>query len=855
MGSMRDGSQPEHADAARPPADLQLRVPFWTSPLDGLWTTLGSSAHGLPASEAAERLARDGPSRLGEERQRRGIRLLLAQFTSPIILILVAATAVSMALGDMLDGTIILAIIVASGMLGFWQEHSAGRAIDALLQRVRVEVSVRRDGGEVSVPLSEVVVGDVVVLGAGDVIPGDARVVESQSLLVDETTLTGESYPVEKRPGVAASDAPLSDRSNSVFMGTHVVSGRGLAVVARVGVDTEFGAVSAKLGEPDVVTGFERGVTQFGVLLVRVMVVMVTAVFVINMVLSRPLLESFLFSLALAVGITPQLLPAIVSVSLAAGARQMAAENVIVKRLDAIEDFGALTTLCSDKTGTITLGAARLDGALDLMGENSTAVLELARLNAGLQAGFANPLDGAIVDGADPVDADLRLGELPYDFQRKRLSVLVDDPDGARLVTKGAFDSVLSVSSSADVHGEIVPLDAVRSDLDRRFGELSADGYRVLAIADRRLGKRTCEIADEREMTVRGLLVFHDPPKAGAAEAIRNLASQGVAVRLITGDNHLAARKIATDVGLDVSTVVTGPEIDRLDDDALAERTRSAAVFAEVEPVHKERIVMALRADGHTVGFLGDGINDAPALHAADVGISVDSGADVAKQAAAIVLLDKSLAVVLDGISLGRQTFANTLKYIRVTTSANFGNVLSMAAAAVFLPFLPLLPRQILLLNFLSDIPGITIAGDSVDPEQLTAPRAWSLPSIRNFMIVYGLLSTAFDLATFALLRLGFSAGEELFRSGWFVISTITELAAMLVLRTNRRFYRSRPGRALLTSSAAIGAVTVAIPYTPIAAALGLVTIPAKLLTVLAGLTILYVATNESAKRRFPPLT
>jgi Mg2+-importing ATPase len=808
----------------------------------------------LSGEEAARRLAEAGPGMLDERRGHRGIRLLLQQFRSPIILILAAATAVSMALGDLLDGSIILAIILAGGLLGFWQEHSAGKAIDALLEQVRVEATVRRNAAEVAVPVDEVAVGDTVVLSAGDVIPADARILDSHSLLVDETALTGESYPVEKQPGVATADASPAARTNSVFMGTHVVSGRGSALVVHVGRDTEFGKVSAKLREPDVVTGFERGVTAFGILLVRVMLVMVTTVFVINLVLSRPLLDSFLFSLALAVGITPQLLPAIVSVSLATGARHMAAEEVIVKRLDAIEDFGAMTILCTDKTGTITVGAARLDGALDLSGRSDDDVLHLARLNAGLQTGFANPLDGAILDGAGPVDPALLIDEVPYDFQRKRLSVLIDDPDGPLLITKGAFDGVLAACRFADSGEAPVPIVDLRASLDGRMRELSAQGYRVLALATRRLGTRRCGVADETQMTLRGLLVFHDPPKDTAAAAIHDLAGRGVAVRLVTGDNRLAALEIAGDVGLDTATVLTGPEIDALDQSALAERAEAVAIFAEVEPLHKERIVRALRAGGAIVGFLGDGINDAPAIHAADVGISVDTAADVAKQAASIVLLTKSLGVVLDGIELGRQTFANTLKYIRVTTSANFGNVFSMAAAALFLPFLPLLPRQILLLNFLSDIPGVAIAGDSVDAEQLTAPREWSLASIRNFMIVYGLVSTSFDLATFAVLRLGFDAGTDLFRSGWFVLSTVTELVALLVLRTNRRFYRSRPGRVLLWLSVAIAIVTLAIPYTPLAGPLGLTSIPASILAALAGLTLLYIAVNELVKTRVPPL-
>jgi Mg2+-importing ATPase len=827
---------------------------FWSVPLEELLAATATSAAGLPPDEAARRLARDGPNTVGVAHAHRGLRLLLAQFTSPIVLILVAATILAMALGDLADGLIILVIIAASGALGFWQEHTAGQAVDALLAQVRVEVEVRRGGRELSVPVEDVVVGDVLVLNAGDVVPADCRLTGSQELLVDEAALTGESYPVEKRPGMVAAETPLHGRSNSLFMGTHVVSGAGEAVVARTGRSTEFGGVSARLAAGRVRTGFERGITAFGLLLVRAMVALVTVTFVVNLVLHRPFVESLLFSLALAVGLTPQLLPAVVSISLSTGARRMAAEQVIVKRLDAIEDFGAMTVLCTDKTGTITAGAIHLDRALDPAGRPSQEVLRLARLNAGLQRGFPNPLDQAILVGAAPLDAGARLGEIPYDFQRKRLSVLVGDHGAPLLVTKGAFDKVLGVCATAEVDGRTVPLAQVRDELERRFDELSGGGYRVLALASRPLATtHLAGAADETGMTLRGLLAFLDPPKPGAAAAIRRLAGQQVSVRLVTGDNRLAARKLAAAVGLDADRLLTGADIDRLDQRELAGRAAGAVVFAEVEPLHKERIVGALRQAGQVVGFLGDGINDAAALHAADVGISVDTAVDVAKQSAAIVLLDKSLQVVADGVRLGRQTFANTLKYIRVTTSANFGNVLSMAAAAAFLPFLPLLPRQILLLNFLSDIPGTTIAGDAVDPEQVERPRAWNLRSIRNFMVTFGLLSSVFDILTFLTLRLGFGVGAALFRSGWFIESTVTELAVMLVLRTNRPFWRSRPGRALLGSSVAIAAVTIALPYSPLAGLLGLVAVPAGILAALVGLTALYVLANEVAKRRFPP--
>ena len=838
----------------QPAAGPSVGRAFWAEPPEEVLANAGASPEGLPSAEAAARLARDGPNVVEVARPHHGVRLLLAQFTSPIILILIAATILSMIVGDLTDGAIILAIIAASGALGFWQERTAGLAVDALLAEVRVHVEVRRDGREVSIPVEDVVVGDVVVLRAGDLIPADARVLASHDLLVDQAALTGESYPAHKLPGTIPAETALAERSNGVFMGTHVVSGTGDVVVVATGRATEFGSISKELGSHRVTTGFERGITAFGLLLVRAMLVLVTAIFVINLLLHRPVIDSFLFSLALAVGLTPQLLPAIVAISLSTGARRMAEKDVIVKRLDAIEDFGAMTVLCTDKTGTITAGAVHIDGAFDPAGRPNAEVLRLAGLNAGLQRGFANPLDQAIVADTGRADASVRLDEVPFDFERKRLSVLVRDHDERVLVTKGAFDRVLEVCTTAqDDGGNIVPLDDVRSLADRRFHDLSADGCRVLALATRPFDGDHVTAADERDMTLRGVLAFQDPPKSGAAEAIRALGDQGVSVRLVTGDNRLAARKVAGAVGLATEHELTGEDIDGLDDGSLVEAVTRTEVFAEVEPVHKERIVRALRTGGNIVGFLGDGINDAVALGAADVGISVDTAVDVAKASAAIVLLDKSLDVVSDGVRLGRRTFANTLKYIRVTTSANFGNMLSMAAAAVFLPFLPLLPRQILLLNFLSDIPGLTIADDAVDPEQLERPRAWNLRSIRNFMIVYGVISSAFDMATFATLRLGFSAGETLFRSGWFIESTITELVVMLVLRTDRPFFRSMPGRALLVSSAITAAVTIALPYSALAGPLGLVAVPAAVLAALAGLTALYVLANELAKRRVPP--
>ncbi|WP_233513718.1 magnesium-translocating P-type ATPase, partial [Micromonospora craterilacus] len=825
---------------------------FWAGQLPEALAAVGAPPQGLSGEQAARLLRERGPNRVTVAR-RRGWRLLLAQFTSPIILILVAATVLSMAVGDLIDGAIILAIVAASGGLGFWQERAAGRAVDALQARVRVAVEVIRDGREVSVPVEEVVVGDLVLLHAGDVVPADCRLVDSQRLQVDQATLTGESFPVEKTPDATPADADLTGRTNALWMGTHVVSGTGRAVVMQTGRDTAFAEVAARVGARPAATGFQRGLTRFGLLLVRIMVVLLVGILLANLLMGRPAIDSLLFSLALAVGLTPQMLPAIVAVSLSAGARMMAAHRVIVKRLEAIEDFGAMTVLLTDKTGTLTAGCVTLTASLSVDGEHDDEAARLARLNAGLQRGFTNPMDTAIMAGQPPADPALRLAEVPYDFSRQRLSLLVDDGGTATLITKGSLAAVLGVCTTARSAGGVVPLDEVRDRVQRRFTELSDRGNRVLGLAVRTLpGARTATVDDETQMTLVGLLAFQDPPKPDAAEAIDRLTGMGIAVRLITGDNRHAAAHIAGKVGL-TGEPMLGTDIASCADADLPDRIAGTNVFAEVDPVQKERVLTALRARGAVVGFIGDGINDSPALHAADVGISVDTAVDVAKQAAAIVLLEKDLNVVADGVRLGRQTFTNTLKYIRVNTSASFGNVVSMSVATLLLPFLPLLPRQVLLLNFLSDIPYTTISTDHADPEQLQRPRTVDVRAIRRFMLVYGSISIAVDLGALAVLHWFWHVPTDVFRAAWFIQFTATEIIVLMVLRTNRTFLRSRPSTPLLATGALLIAVTVALPFTPLAAPLGLAPPPSPVLATLAALTVAYVVANELVKRWIPP--
>jgi Mg2+-importing ATPase len=827
---------------------------MWSGSVAAALDLLESRATGLTTAEAALRLARLGPNTIEGRPPTDAFWLLVRQFKSPIILILVVATVLSGLLGDITDTVIILAIIVLSGLLGFWQERGAAQAVEALLAVVQVKAEVLRDGATVEVPVEDLVPGDIVQVNSGDVIPGDCLVIDSHRLLVDEAALTGETYPVEKTVGAVPMDSPIARRTNAVFMGTHVVSGSGSILVAQTGRATQFGRVSGRLATAHVATSFERGMAAFGYLLVRAMVVLVVAIFFINLALNRPLIDSALFSLALAVGLTPQLLPAIVTISLSAGARQMAREKVIVKRLDSIEDFGAMSVLCTDKTGTMTAGAVVLEGALGLDGQPSDIVHRLAYLNAHFQTGFNSPIDDAILTARDIKIAGARcLDELPYDFQRKRLSVLIVDGAMTQIVTKGALDNVLEACTLAEVStGKVVDVATVKPQIKSRYEALSGEGYRVLGLATRDVGSATNLTADdESKLVFRGFLTFLDPPKESAKSTLADLAVAGISVRMITGDNRLVAAHVGAMVGLDATAVLTGEEIDGLDDVKLAARAGPVVIFAEIEPLAKERIVRALRASGAVVGYLGDGINDAPALHAADVGISVDTAVDVAKQAADIVLLEKDLGVVLHGVREGRRTFANTMKYVFTTTSANFGNMLSMAVAAAVLPFLPLLASQILIINFLTDLPATTIATDEVDPEQLEQPHSWDISFVRNFMFVFGAVSSVFDLLTFGVLILVFAADAVTFRSGWFLESVATELAVLFVLRTRRPFFRSRPGRLLALSSLGVAALTFAIPYSPIAGVLGLAGPAPALLATLVLITALYVAATEVTKHFF----
>ena len=845
-------------------ADLNAPVApvaaFWSCSPEQLFAALQSRMQGLDSAEAARRLRTHGANALGEEPAAGAGRLALRQFKSPLVLILVFGGAVSAGLHDWLDAAIILAIVLGSCGLGFLQEWRASQAVAQLRRRLALTVRVRRDGHVQTLEARQLVPGDVVELAAGHLIPADGLVLQARDVLVSESSLTGESFPVEKQPGVLPADTPIARRSNALFLGSSVRSGAATLLVVHTGEGTAFGAIGARLRSAAPETEFARGVQRFGVLLMRVMVLMVLFVLVVNQLLGRAWIDSLLFAVALAVGLSPELLPAIISMTLAAGARRMARRGVIVRQLEAIENLGSIDVLCTDKTGTLTEGEMKLQAATSTDGEPSTQVLQLAYLNAAFETGIDNPLDAAIVAAGRQAGLDTgavrKVDEIPYDFQRKRLTIVVagDAGDEHRLISKGAFAQVLEICSVRRCGRDALPLDAAeRERLQQWFAQQGASGLRVLALATRALAPRAGYArADEREMCLEGFLLFVDPPKPQARATLQQLAARGVAIKVVTGDNRHVAAHVAQQVGLDAGALLTGEQIGAMKDEALWHLAPRTALFVEVDPQQKERIVRALQHAGHAVGYLGDGINDAPALHAADVGVSVDQAVDVARESADVVLLRPDLQVLCAGVEEGRRTFANTLKYIGVTTSANFGNMVSMALATPLLPFLPLAATQILLNNFLSDLPAITISGDRVDPEHLDRAQRWDVHDLRRFMLVFGLTSTAFDLLTFGLLWQVFDAGEALFQTAWFVVSLLTELAVLLVLRTRRPAWRSRPSTLLWGSTLAVALLALALPYVgPLAGIFGMVPLPGALLATLLAVVLAYAAATEWVKHRY----
>jgi Mg2+-importing ATPase len=839
--------------------EAESSTPFWSQSQTGLIEALSASPRGLTTREAADRLQRHGPNAVEDQRQLSALRLLLRQFESPLVLVLVFGAAVSVILRDWVDASIILLIVLGSALLGFVQEYRASNAVAALRRRLALTARVLRDGEVRTSAASAIVPGDVILLAAGNLVPADGVVLEATDFLVSQASLTGESFPVEKRPGPVPPGTALSGRTNCVYLGSSVRSGTATVLVVHTGRATAFGAVAARLKQRPAETEFTRGVRQFGYLLVRVMVLMVLFVVMVNQLLDRPVIESLLFAVALAVGLSPELLPAIVSVTLSHGARAMARRGVIVRRLEAIENLGSMDVLCTDKTGTLTEGEMALDRAVDADGRPSAQVFQLAYLNAALETGIENPLDAAIVAAGTREQMSTgefaKIDEIPYDFVRKRLTIVAERSDDATthwIVTKGAFTNVLAICATLDRDGAQMPLDAsLRERLEAYYREKGLEGFRVLAVASKRVTRKPdYGHEDEDGMSFRGFLLFVDPPKPEAERTIRDLSALGIDIKVITGDNRYVARHVAAAVGLDPDAMLTGEQIAGLKDESFWHLVERTDLFVEVDPQQKERIVRALQRVGHAVGYMGDGINDAPALHASDVGISVDQAVDVARESADVVLLQRDLDALRRGVEDGRRTFANTLKYICITISANFGNMVSMALATPLLPFLPLAAKQILLNNFLSDLPSIAISTDNVDPDRIGRAQRWNVKEVRRFMLVFGLISTCFDLLTFLLLLRVFGSDQATFQTAWFVVSLLTELAVVLVLRTQGPALRSAPSRLLLLTTVAVAAVAIGIPYVAwFPEVFGFVRLSWPVLGTMVAIVIAYIAATEVAKR------
>jgi Mg2+-importing ATPase len=830
---------------------------FWDRPLLDLLHAMQTTSAGLASDEAERRRRRYGPNSLVRESRFAGLAGFLRFLVNPLVIILLVASGISLALGDSIDGLIIISMVLLSVLLNFFMEFQARHAVEAIRKQVATTATVTRDGHDQDLPIAELVPGDVVRLNAGDLVPADARLLDARDLHVRESALTGESLPVEK----VANDLPaghrgLADASNSVFLGTAVQSGIGRAVIVRTGRATAFGEIANRLEMRPPETEFGRGIRHFGLMITRVIMALVLFVLLVNIVLHRPLLESFFFSVALAVGMTPEMMPMIITVTLAQGARRMMRKKVLVKQLAAIEDFGSVEILCSDKTGTLTEGEIVLDRHVDIQGRDDDTVMRLIYLNSYFEAGIKSPLDAAILKHDHPRIAEYeKLDEIPFDFNRKRLSVVVQHGHEHLLITKGEVDSVLAICRTVNVDGAPQLFDERRkAQAEDTFRKLSADGYRTLGVAALTVDKQEAYAAEtEHDMTLVGFAAFLDPPKPGIPAILETLGRNGVAVVIMTGDNQYVTRKIAQDVGLAADRIVTGPEVDTMDDAALAYQAERGAIFARVSPEQKNRVILSLKARGHAVGYIGDGINDAPSLHTADVGISVMNGVEVAKDAAKIILLEKDLAVLNEGVIEGRRCFANIMKYIVMGTSSNFGNMFSMAAASLFLPFLPMQPTQILLNNFLYDASQVSIPGDNVDPALLRRPKRWQIGFIRQFMMTIGPISSVYDFITFGILLWVFHASTNpaLFRTGWFVESLATQTLVVFVIRTVANPLRSRPSRPLLISVFVVVGIAVALPYTRVGSLLQFTPLPASMLGAIAFLAATYLLLVQAVKSWF----
>lgn len=822
---------------------------FWQFDSNYWFKKLNSSAGGLSQKSAEAVLLQAGVIQKGKSRFQKDVLLFFGQFKSPLMLLLIGAVILSAFLGDTSDGVIILFIVLSTGLLSFFQERNAGRVVEKLQLMIALKSAVIRDGKELEIVNSKVVTGDILSFNAGDMVPADCMITESNELFVNEASLTGESYPVAKSPGVVDEKTELNKRFNCLWQGTNIVSGTAKALVINTGNQTIFGSIVQSASQT-IETSFEKGIKDFGFFLMKITLVLSVIILTVNLLNHKSVIESALFALALAVGMAPELLPAITTIAMSAGAKRMLAKKVIVKKLSSIQNLGEVNLLCTDKTGTITEGTINVQGTVDNTGKENEYVKTLAFWNANLQLGYANPIDEALKKlRTNDSKIPEKLGEIPYDFIRKRLSIAVDTGAEKIIICKGAFSQVTDICTQIRLpDGSINNYPDYQEAIEKQYEQYGITGIRVIALCYKIITQNSIKKEDETAMIFAGFVLLQDPVKGGIIDTIHELKKLHVGLKIITGDNKNVAKSIGICIGIDNPKVMTGKELFNVSQLALEQQVKSVHIFAEIEPQQKGRIIAALRKT-FTVAYMGDGINDVSAINLADIGISVENAVDVAKEAADFVLMEKDLSVLVDGIREGRKTFSNTLKYIFISTGSTFGNMCSVAIASLILPFLPMLPKQILLTNFITDFPYLTVASDNVDEEQLEKPGKWDIKLIRRYMVVFGIHSSLFDIITFLMLLYVLKVKEAAFQTGWFIESVLSELLILFIIRTHKNFFKSLPGKYLFILSIIGFLFTIALPYIPlIASETGLVPLPFFQIGAMLLIVVFYIITADILK-------
>ncbi|MDQ3239118.1 MAG: magnesium-translocating P-type ATPase [bacterium] len=818
---------------------------------------LESSSFGLTSQEAASRIKLLGPNILVEEKKNNIFIDILANFKNPLVLILLFASFISAIFGQNIDAIIIILIVMLSVILNFFQEYSASKAAQKLKDTILTTSTVLRDGKEVELQISQLTIGDVIILNAGDLVPGDARVIEANDFFINQSSLTGESFPAEKSESTLSTTAlSLSDMSNVIFTGSNVETGTAKAIIIKTGKQTEFGKIAHTLNQAEPESSYIKGLNSFSIVIMKLTILIVGIVFLINAYLRQDVLQSFLFAVAVAVGLTPELLPVIMSITMAKGSVNMAKKGVIVKKLTAIPNFGSMDMLCTDKTGTLTQDKIQLVKYTDVFGNRSDTVLVHAFLNSSHQTGIKNPMDDAVTSYKD-VDVSMygKVDEIPFDFVRKMMSVVVSNNSEHIIVTKGAPEEVFKQSVSYEDNGLLKPLnEEIKNKITDTYHNLSKEGYRVLAVAKKTIESQKIiySKADEHSLELIGYVSFLDPAKTDAKETLEQLEKMGIEIKVITGDNEIVTQKICSEVGLAVKGIMLGFELNDLTDDALRVLVEKTTIFARFSPDEKNRVINALKQNNHVVGYMGDGINDAPSLKNADIGISVSNAVDVAKESAKIILTHKSLHELRDGVLEGRKTFGNTLKYVMMGVSSNFGNMFSVIGAVLFLPYLPMLPIQILLNNLLYDFSQITIPSDKVDDEYIQSPKRWDMKFLKHFMFVFGTISSVFDFLTFFILYKVFSASASVFQTGWFLESLATQTLVIYIIRTKKiPFIESFPSKYLVLSTVMAVSVGWILPYTYFGGLFQFTPLPLQIILTLVAIIVVYLVTVEIAKRIF----